>query len=36
MITITEENTADCNTKTVKIVLPLRHLSSFWRTLEIL
>ena len=29
-----EPNNADNNTKNVEIVVPLRHLSNFWRTLD--
>ena len=33
-IKITGNTPADGNTKNVKIMVPLRYLSNFWRTLE--
>ena len=33
-IKITEKNPADGYTKDVEIIVPLKHLSNFWRTLE--
>ena len=34
-VKITENNPADGNIKNVEIILPLKYLSNFWRTLEI-
>ena len=33
-IKITEKTPAACNTKDVEIIVPLKYLSNFWRTLE--
>ena len=33
---ITRSTSADGNTKNVDIILPLKYLSTFWRTLEML
>ena len=33
-ITITGKTPADGNTKNVEMIVPLKHLSNFWRTLE--
>ena len=33
-VKITENNPADGNIKNVEIILPLKYLSNFWRTLE--
>ena len=33
-ITITGKTHADGNTKNVEMIVPLKHLSNFWRTLE--
>ena len=33
-IKITGNTPADCNTKDVEIIVPLKYLSNFWRTLE--
>ena len=33
---ITKKNTNNDKTKVVKIIAPLKYLSNFWRTLEIL
>ena len=35
-VKITENTPAGGNTKDVKIILPLKYLSNFWRTLEML
>ena len=35
-IKITGKNSADRNTKNVEIIVPLKYLSNFWRTLEML
>ena len=32
---ITEKTLNNGNTKEVEIIVPLKHLSNFWRTLEI-
>ena len=34
--TITGEIPADCNTKDVKVAVPLKYLINFWRILEML
>ena len=34
-VKITADTTADGNTRDVKIIVPLKYLSNFWRTLEI-
>ena len=34
-IKITGNAPADCNTKDIEIIVPLKYLSNFWRTLEI-
>ena len=33
-VTITESTTADGNSKHVQIIVPLKYLSNFWRTLK--
>ena len=33
-VKITGKSSADRNTKNVEIIVPLKHLSNFWRTLE--
>ena len=33
-VKITGKNPVDGNTKDVKIIVPLKYLSNFWRTLE--
>ena len=34
-IKLTGNAPADCNTKDIEIIVPLKYLSNFWRTLEI-
>ena len=35
-VKITENTPANGNTKNVEIIVPLKHLRNFWRTLEML